>query len=151
MKTATLLAGVLLATPVSAAEPLTPLTDAQLDRITAGGFAVAVTLGSPNIGIFLNQNGQVGRLIDTLRIALPASRFTIVTLGPANIGIFVNQNGQAGTLIDTLSVALPARGFTIVNTSGQLAVTTSVPANIGIFVNDNGMLGRVRPTGLVGR
>jgi hypothetical protein len=151
MKTATLLAGVLLATPVLAAEPLTPLTDAQLDRITGGRFAVALTLGPPNIVIFANDNRQVRRLIHTLRVALPANGFTIVTLGPANIGIFVNPNGQAGTLIDTLSVALSARGFTIVNTSGQLAVTTSVPANIGIFVNDNGMLGRVRPIGLVGR
>jgi len=135
MKTATLLAGVLLATPVLAAEPLTPLTDAQLDRITAGRFAIADTPGPANIGIFVNDNRQVGTLIDTLRVALPARGFTIATLAPANIGIFVNDNGQAGTL-----VGMP--GFTTSGFSRQLAVTTSVPANIGIFGNDSGMLAR---------
>jgi hypothetical protein len=171
MKIATLLAGVLLSTPVLAAEPLTPLTDAQLDRITAGRFAIADTPGPANIGIFVNDNRQVGTLIDTLRVALPARGFTIATLAPANIGIFVNDNRQVGTLVDTLRVAHPARGFStatlatanigiFVNDNGQagtlvgmpgfttsgfsrqLAVTTSVPANIGIFGNDSGMLAR---------
>jgi len=135
MKIATLLAVVLLSTPVLAAEPLTPLTDAQLDRITAGRFAIADTPGPANIGIFVNDNRQVGTLIDTLRVALPARGFTIATLAPANIGIFVNDNGQAGTL-----VGMP--GFTTSGFSRQLAVTTSVPANIGIFGNDSGMLAR---------
>ena len=135
MKIATLFAGVLLSTPVLAAEPLTPLTDAQLDRITAGRFAIADTPGPANIGIFVNDNRQVGTLIDTLRVALPARGFTIATLSPANIGIFVNDNGQAGTL-----VGMP--GFTTSGFSRQLAVTTSVPANIGIFGNDSGMLAR---------
>jgi hypothetical protein len=135
MKIATLFAGVLLSTPVLAAQPLTPLTDAQLDHITAGRFAIADTPGPANIGIFVNDNRQVGTLIDTLRVALPARGFTIATLAPANIGIFVNDNGQAGTL-----VGMP--GFTTSGFSRQLAVTTSVPANIGIFGNNSGMLAR---------
>jgi hypothetical protein len=112
MKTATLIAGVLLATPVLAAERL---TDAQLDRITAGGFTIVDTPG----------------------------RLGVATQGPANIGIFVNDSGQAGRLIDTLQNALTAGGFTIVGTPGRLGVAAQGPANIGIFVNDNGQAGRL--------
>jgi hypothetical protein len=118
MKTATLIAGVLLATPVLAAERL---TDTQLDRITAGAFTIVDTSGRlglaaapANIGIFVNDTGQAGRLIDTLRVALTADGFTIVdtpgrldiAAGPANIGIFVNDTGQAGRLIDTSGQSL---------------------------------------------
>ena len=117
MKTATLIAGVLLATPVLAAERL---TDAQLDRITAGGFTVVDTPG--RLGVAAHP-------------------------GVANIGIFVNDDGQAGSLIDTLRIALTAGGFTIVDTSGRLGVTARPGlANIGIFVNDNGQAGRLIDT-----
>ena len=114
MKTAILIAGVLLAMPALAAERL---TDAQLDRITAGGFAIAVTPGR------LDASGHEGR---------------------ANIAIFVNDNGQAGRLIKTLRVALTTGGFAIVDTSGRLHVSRlKGPANIGIIVNDNGQAGRL--------
>jgi hypothetical protein len=158
MKAATLIAGVLLATPVLAAEQL---TDAQLDRITAGGFTVVDARGRlgltthpgpANIGIFVNGNGQAGTLVGTLSTALAAGGFTIVDTrrrlgvtarpGPANIGIFVNDNGQAGMLIDTLRVALTAAGFTLVDTRGRLGLRAHPgPANIGIFLNDNGQAG----------
>ena len=109
MKIMTLLAAIPLATPVLAAERL---TDAQLDRITAGGFAIADSAGAFGVA------------------ARP---------GPANVGIFVNNAGQAGTLIDRLSIALATAGFTIVDTPGRLGVTAGqAPANIAIFVNDSG-------------
>ena len=133
MRIAILIAGVLLTMPVQAAEQL---TDAQLDRITAGGFTIAARPAR----LFVNDIGRAGRLFGAFR----ADRFTIVETpgrldisGPANVGIFVNDGRQAGRLFG----ALRADGFTIIDRPGRLDI--SGPANVGIFVNDGRRAGRL--------